>query len=138
MTGVICFLTPPTPPRQRFVKFFSISPCFYLRINTFSVVCVYPGRVVGYLNMKLVYICRAGFKNGGLRERPLTENEGLSERPLTGKTGDFGVKDNKETYIFLNEGLFDLPSRSEKRYKELYIFEKGVFWSSPGRKSERL
>ena len=55
--------------------------------------------------MKLVYICRALFKNGGLMERPLTENAGrggvLSERPLTGKTGDFGVKNNKETYIFL-------------------------------------
>ena len=24
---------------------------------------------------------------------------------------------------------------SKKRYKELYIFEKGVFWSGPGRKS---
>ena len=48
-----------------------------------------------YSNMKLVYICRALFKNGGLKERPLTENAGgggvLSERLLTGKT---------ETYIF--------------------------------------
>ena len=48
--------------------------------------------------MKLVYICRALFKNGGLKERPLTENAGwgggagvLSERLLMGKT---------ETYIF--------------------------------------
>ena len=58
----------------------------------------------GYSNMKLVYICRALFKNGGLKERPLTENKArvgvLSERPLTGKTGDLGVKNNKETYIF--------------------------------------
>ena len=88
-----------------------------------------------YSSMKLLYMCRAGFKNGRLKERPLTENEGLSERPLTGKTGDFGAKNNKETYIlFKMRGLFDLP-RSEKRYKELYIFEKGVFWSGPGRKS---
>ena len=35
-------------------------------------------------------------KNGGLRERPLTENVGLSERPLMGKTVDFGAKRNKE------------------------------------------
>ena len=87
---------------------------------------------MGYSNMKLIYICRALFKNGGLKERPLTENAGrgvLSERPLTGKTGDLGVKNNKETYIFLNDGLFDLP-RSKKQNKELYIFEKGVFWSS--------
>ena len=36
MTGVICILTPPTPPRQRFVKFFNVSPCIYLR-------CCIPG-----------------------------------------------------------------------------------------------
>ena len=36
----------------------------------------------------------------GARERPLAENVGLSERPLKGKTGDFGAKNNKETYIF--------------------------------------
>ena len=37
-----------------------------------------------------IYLPRI-FKNGGLNERPLTENAGrgvLSERPLTGKTGD--------------------------------------------------
>ena len=54
--------------------------------------------------MKLVYMCRTGFKNeGGLRERPLTENGGwgLSERPLTGKTGDFGAKITKKRTFFL-------------------------------------
>ena len=61
--------------------------------------------------MKLVYICRALFKNGALKERPLTENAGqggglLSERPLTGKTGNLGVKNNKETYIFLKRRSF--------------------------------
>ena len=50
--------------------------------------------------MKLVYMCRLGFKNGRLMERPLAKNERLSERPLTGKTGDFEVKNNKKTYIF--------------------------------------
>ena len=34
----------------------------------------------------------------------------------------------------LNKGLFDLP-RSEKQNEELFIFEKGVFWSCPGRNS---
>ena len=28
----------------------------------------------GYSNMKLVCMCHTGFKNGGLREWPLTEN----------------------------------------------------------------
>ena len=32
--------------------------------------------------MKVVCMCRGGFKNGGLRERPIPENWGLSERPL--------------------------------------------------------
>ena len=36
--------------------------------------------------------------------------------------------------FFLNEGLFDLP-RSEKQNEELFIFERGVFWSCPGRNS---
>ena len=50
------------------------------------------------------------------------------------KTGDFGAKITKKEIFFLNESLFDLP-RSEKRNKELYIFEKGVFWSGPGPKT---
>ena len=58
--------------------------------------------------------------------RPLTENAGLSERPLTGKQVILELKITKK--------LFNLP-RAEKRNKELYIFEKGVFWSGPGRKS---
>ena len=81
----------------------------------------------GYWDIKLVYMCRTRFKNGWLRERPLSQNGGLSERPLTGKTGDFGAKNNtqkKQTYIyfFLNKGLFDL-ARLEKRNKELFIFK---------------
>ena len=41
-----------------------------------SRVCVCGGGGQGYSNMKLVYICRALFKNGGIKERPLTENVG--------------------------------------------------------------
>ena len=37
-------------------------------------------------------------------------------------------------FCFLNEGLFNLP-RSEKQNEELFIFERGVFWSCPGRNS---
>ena len=63
-------------------------------------------------------------KMGGLRSGPSLKIRGggvLSERPLTGKTGDLGVKNNKETYVFfLNDGLFDLP-RSEKQNKELFF-----------------
>ena len=60
--------------------------------------------------MKLVYICRALFKNGGLKERPLTENAGrggvLSERPLTGKTGDWELKITKKRIFFLKRRSF--------------------------------
>ena len=39
--------------------------------------------------MKVVYMCRPGFENGGLSELPLTEER-----------GDYGTKNKKETYIF--------------------------------------
>ena len=84
--------------------------------------------------MKLVYMCRLGFKNGRLRDRPLIENEGLSKRPLKGKKqGILELKITKKR-IFFKTRVFFLP-RSERRYKELYVFEKGVFWGGPGRKS---
>ena len=85
-----------------------------------------------------IYICRALFKNGGLKERPLTENAGrglLSERPLNGKTGDLGVKNNKETYIFLKRRSFRSAQVRKNNNTELYIFEKGVFWSGLRRNS---
>ena len=43
-----------------------------------------------YPYMKVEYMCRRGIKNGGLRERPLNENEGLSELPLTEKKLSWG------------------------------------------------
>ena len=50
---------------------------------------------------------------GGLRSGPSLKMRGgggvLSERPLTGKTGDLGVKNNKETYMFLKRRSFRFP-----------------------------
>ena len=66
--------------------------------------------------MKVVYMCRPEFETGGLRERPLTENGGLSEQPLSEKEEDFGSKNNKKK-------------------KRIFFLKRGVFWSSPGRKS---
>ena len=37
--------------------------------------------------MKVVYMCHGGFKNRGLRDRPLTENGRLSELAYTCKKG---------------------------------------------------
>ena len=63
----------------------------------------------GYSNIILVYICLK-MGGGGLRSGPSLKMRGgggvLSERPLTGKTGDLGVKNNKETYIFLKRRSF--------------------------------
>ena len=59
--------------------------------------------------MKLVYMCRPKFENGGLRERPFTENGGggFQNGPSLKNKGDFGTKNNKETYIFKRgEGVF--------------------------------
>ena len=53
--------------------------------------------------MKLVYMCHGGFKNRGLRERPLTGNGGFQNWP-TREKGGFVAKNNKETYIFLKGG----------------------------------
>ena len=44
------------------------------------------------------------------------------------------LKITKKRIFFKNDDLFDLP-RSEKQNKELYIFEKGVFWSGLRRNS---
>ena len=37
-------------------------------------------------------------------------------------------------FFFFKRGLLDLP-RTEKQNEELFIFERGVFWSCPGRNS---
>ena len=57
-------------------------------------------------------------------------NGGLSEWPLTGKTGDFGAKNKKETYIFFKTGVFR-SGQSEKWNTELYIFGKGGLLERP-------
>ena len=44
------------------------------------------------------------------------------------------LKITKKRIFFKKENPFDLP-RSEKTDKELYSFEKRVFWSGPSRKS---
>ena len=50
----------------------------------------------------------------------------LSERPLTGKTGDLGVKNNKETYIFLKRRSFR-SAQVGKAEQRMYILKRGSF-----------
>ena len=94
------------------------------------VVVVVLGVVVfGGTQMWNWYICAAqGMKMEGLGSGPALKmgvGIGLSERPLTGKTGE-----TKKRLFFLNEGLLALL-RSEKRNKEMYIFEKGGLLERP-------
>ena len=58
----------------------------------------------------------------------------LSEQPLTGKTGDLGIKNNKETYILIKRLSFR-SAQAGKEEQRIVYFEKGVFWSGPGRNS---
>ena len=44
-------------------------------LNLLLIVHEHPMGGGGYSNMKLVYMCRAGFKNGGLRQRPHTRSK---------------------------------------------------------------
>ena len=60
-----------------------------------------------YSNMKLVYMCRTGFKNGGLGERPFTENGGIQSGPSGEKQGILELKiTKKRIYIFFKRGSF--------------------------------
>ena len=70
--------------------------------------------------MKVVYMCRPEFENGGLRKRPLPENGKLSERPLTENEGDFGTKNNKETYIF-KKGSFWATQVGKVEHTNIYF-----------------
>ena len=65
--------------------------------------------------MRVVYMCRPEFENGGLRSGPSLKMGGFQSGPSLKNEGNFGTKNNRETYIF----------------------KRGVFWSSPGRISGR-
>ena len=79
-----------------------------------------------------------GLKMGGLGSGPSLKMRGFQRGSSQEKQMVLELKITKKLlFFFLNEGLFDLP-RLEKRYKELYIFEKEVFWSGPGKKIEAL
>ena len=57
--------------------------------------------------MKLVYMCRAEFKNGGLRQRPLTENGGaFRTAPHGKKQGVLELKITKKPAFVLKRGSF--------------------------------
>ena len=97
-----------------------------------------PRGVRGYSYMKVVYMCRPEFENGGLRERPLTENGGL--QPLTEQRGDFGTKNSKEMSVLKGGGVvfWSSPGRKSGTKNKIYMFKKGVFRSGPGQEVESL
>ena len=63
---------------------------------------------------------------GGLGSGPSLKMRGFQSGPSREKQGILELKITKKRILFLNEGLFDLPTL-EKRYKELYTFESGSF-----------
>ena len=73
--------------------------------------------------MKLVYICRALFKNGGgggLKERPLTENagHGCFQRGLSReKQGIWELKITKKRIFFLKRRSFRSAQVGKSRTK---------------------
>ena len=60
--------------------------------------------------MKLVYICRALFKSGGLKEQPFTENAGrggcFQSCPSREKKGIWELKITKKRIFFLKRRSF--------------------------------
>ena len=87
--------------------------------------------------MKLVYMCRTLFKKwgGGLREQPLTENAGgCFQNGPSREKWHLGVKNNKETYILIKLRSFR-SAQVGKAEQRIVYFEKGIFWSGPGRNS---
>ena len=66
---------------------------FHEEYATFNGYIVFLSPGCGGGIYEVIYMCRQGFKNGGLRERPLTEHGGgivMPKAPLTVKT-DFGI-----------------------------------------------
>ena len=52
-----------------------------------------------------------------------------------GKTGDLGVKNNKETYIFFKTTIFSICPGRKSRTKNCIFLKRGVFWSGLRRNS---
>ena len=49
----------------------------------------------------------------------------FAERPVTGKTGDLGVKNNKETCIFFKTTVFSICPGRKSRTKNGIFLKKG-------------
>ena len=94
------------------------------------------GGAEGHSYMKVVYMYRPAFKNGGggLGRGPSPKIGGFQCGPPSLKNGEaFGTKNNKETYIL--KGIFwNSPGRKSGTNKCIFL-KRGVFRSGPGRKS---
>ena len=78
--------------------------------------------------MKLVYICRALFKNGGLKERSLTENAGgcFQSGPSREKQGIWELKITKKR-IFFKTTVFSICPGRKSRTKNCIFLKRGSF-----------
>ena len=73
--------------------------------------------------MKLVYLCRTGFKNGGLRERPSLKMGGFQSSHSWEKW-DLGAKNNK--HIFLKRVSFSICQGWKTGTKNCMFLKRGL------------
>ena len=81
--------------------------------------------------MKLVYICCALFKNGGLKERPFAENAGrgggcFQSGPSRDKQGIWELKITKKLYFFKTT-VFSICPGWKSRTKNCIFLKRGSF-----------
>ena len=70
---------------------------------------------------------------GGLGSRPSLKMECFQSSPSLKNEGDFGTKNNKEMYIFKRGVFWSSPGR--KSGNKYIVLKMGVFRSGPGQKS---
>ena len=77
-------------------------------------------------------------ENGGLGSDPSLKMEGFQSGPSLKNEGDFGTKNNKETFIFKRGSFWSSPGRKSGINKSIFLKKwggGGGFRSSPGRNS---
>ena len=79
-------------------------------------------------------MCRTGFKNGGLRERPLTGNGGFQNGPSWDKQGSLELKITKECIFFKTRKMRRFRRNKKfrsaqvgKAERKIVYFKRGYF-----------
>ena len=94
--------------------------------------CIYCGRAGGgyggdrYSNMKLVYMCRIGFKNGGLGSGPSLKMWGFQSGHSREKQGILKIKITKKR-IFFKTRVFSICPGRKSRTKNCIFLKRRSF-----------